>query len=60
MMLHSMNLMGNLHSATSYINKVGLASYLFSINDVSANGSIAIFRFPDEQTCNYFKEKGVL
>jgi len=60
MVLHSMNLMGNLHSAISYINKVGLASHLFSIHDVSANGSIAIFKFENEDTYNHYKGKGIL
>lgn len=60
MKLHSMNLGGNLHSAVSYVDKVGLVPYLFSLHSVSGHGSIAVFKFENEQTYNYYKDKKII
>jgi len=60
MILHSMNLGGNLHATTDFINKAGLTSHLFSLHSVSGSSTIAIFRFENKDIYDYFKEKGTI
>ena len=47
MQLVTINLGGNLHTACSTINKMGLADFVLAL-DYSGGGTVAVFRVPDD------------
>lgn len=47
--LHSVNIGGNLHAATTAINRWGWAEYLIHLDSVSGHNTIAIFRMPAQK-----------
>ncbi len=47
MQLVSTNIGGNLHQAVGYINKMGLADFVFAL-DSTGHNTVAVFRVPDD------------
>lgn len=60
MKLHTMNLGGNLHIASRYLNKMGLAQYVVHMESVSNGSVIVVLRARDEQVNKWRREQGYI